>query len=196
MMGWLGTLQLAAHGIAMQITSTAFMVHIGLSQAATVRAGQAYGLGNVANLLRGGWVAFLLSLTMIGLTLALFLGIPDVLIGLFLDPSEPNRDAIIRLGVGLMAMAALFQLADGTQVMAMGLLRGVRDTRTPMVMAVLSYWAFGIPAGYVLGFWTPLEEIGVWAGLVAGLFCASALLLHRFWIHREWQTRDTSDALG
>ncbi|MAV47839.1 MAG: MATE family efflux transporter [Alphaproteobacteria bacterium TMED89] len=189
MMGWLGTLQLAAHGIAMQITSTAFMVHIGLSQAATVRAGQAYGLGDVTGLLRGGRMAFTLSLGMIGLTLMLFLGIPELLVGLFLDPNEPNRAEIIQVGVGLMAIAALFQLADGTQVMAMGLLRGVQDTRTPMVMAALSYWVLGMPAGYVLGFWTPLEEIGVWAGLVAGLFCASALLLHRFWLHRAWYKR-------
>lgn len=189
MMGWLGTLQLAAHGIAIQITSTAFMVHLGLSQAATVRAGQAFGRRDIAGLLRGGQVALLLSLTMVSLTVALFLGAPDLLIGLFLDPSEPNRAAIIGLGVGLMAMSALFQLADGTQVMAMGLLRGVRDTRTPMVMAALSYWAFGMPAAYVLGFHTPLEEIGVWAGLVAGLFCAAALLMHRFWLHQEWRGR-------
>ena len=189
MMGWLGTMQLAAHGIAIQITSTTFMVHVGLSQAATVRAGQAFGRSDVAGLLRGARAALLLSLIMIGLTVTLFLSLPDVLISLFLDPSEPNRAAIIQVGVGLMIMSALFQLADGTQVMAMGLLRGVRDTRTPMIMAAVSYWAFGMPAGYVLGFWTPLGGIGVWAGLVAGLFCAAALLMRRFWLHREWLGR-------
>jgi len=189
MMGWLGTLQLAAHGIAMQITSTVFMIHIGLSLAGTVRASRAFGVGDVAGLLRGGQVAFMLSLSLIALTMVLFLTVPEALLVLFLDPNEPNRADVIALGVGLMAMAALFQLADGTQVMALGLLRGCQDTRTPMVMAAISYWAIGIPAGYILGFWTPLAQIGVWAGLVAGLFCASGLLLHRFWVRRDWQNQ-------
>ena len=186
MVGWIGTLQLAAHGIAMQITSTMFMVHLGLSQAATVRAGRAFGARDLAGLRRGGVVAFAMSLTMIVFTMTLFLVFPDLLVGLFLDPSEVNRTAIIQIGVGLMAVAALFQFADGTQVMAMGLLRGVQDTKVPMVMAAVSYWAIGLPAGYVLGFWTPLAEIGVWLGLVFGLFCASALLIYRFSFQQNW----------
>jgi MATE family multidrug resistance protein len=186
MVGWIGTLQLAAHGIAMQITSTMFMVHLGLSQAATVRAGRAFGAHDLSGLFRGGQVAFIMSLTMIAFTMALFLTFPEALVGLFLDPSEVNRTEIIQIGIGLMAVAALFQLADGTQVMAMGLLRGVQDTKIPMVMAAVSYWAIGLPAGYVLGFWTPLAEIGVWLGLVFGLFCASGLLIYRFSFQRNW----------
>ncbi|MGB1157424.1 MAG: MATE family efflux transporter [Alphaproteobacteria bacterium] len=187
MMGWIGTLHLAANGIALQLTSTTFMVHLGLSQAATVRAGQAYGARDISFLLRTGQVALALSLTMVGLTMALFLGVPEFLIGLFLDPGDPNRVAIFSIGVGLLAVSAVFQLADGTQVMAMGLLRGVQDTRAPMIMALVSYWVVGVPASYALGFWTPLGGVGIWLGLVLGLSCASALMLHRFWLLRRWQ---------
>ena len=186
MMGWVGTLPLAAHGIALQLASTTFMVHIGLSQAATVRAGRAFGRRDVDGLLRGGQVGFMLALAMVVLTMAAFLGMPETLISLFLDPADPDRFTIITIGVGLLAMAALFQLADGTQAMAVALLRGVHDTRVPMIQAAVSYWLVGLPTSYVLGFWTPLGAIGVWLGLVAGLSCAAVLLLRRFWWQRFW----------
>ncbi len=186
MMGWVGTLPLAAHGIALQLASTTFMVHIGLSQAATVRAGRAFGRGDLDGLLRGGQVGFMLALAMVVLTMAAFLGMPETLISLFLDPADPDRLTIITIGVGLLAMAALFQLADGTQAMAVALLRGVHDTRVPMIQAAVSYWLVGLPTSYVLGFWTPLGAIGIWLGLVAGLSCAAVLLLRRFWWQRFW----------
>lgn len=186
MMGWVGTLPLAAHGIALQLASTTFMVHIGLSQAATVRAGRAFGRRDVDGLLRGGQVGFMLALAMVVLTMAAFLGMPETLISLFLDPADPDRFTIITIGVGLLAMAALFQLADGTQAMAVALLRGVHDTRVPMIQAAVSYWLVGLPTSYVLGFWTPLGAIGIWLGLVAGLSCAAVLLLRRFWWQRFW----------
>ncbi len=186
MMGWVGTLPLAAHGIALQLASTTFMVHIGLSQAATVRAGRAFGRRDVDGLLRGGQVGFMLALAMVVLTMAAFLGMPETLTSLFLDPADPDRFTIITIGVGLLAMAALFQLADGTQAMAVALLRGVHDTRVPMIQAAVSYWLVGLPTSYVLGFWTPLGAIGIWLGLVAGLSCAAVLLLRRFWWQRFW----------
>ena len=185
MMGWVGTLPLAAHGLR-QLASTTFMVHIGLDQAATVRAGRAFGRRDVDGLLRGGQVGFMLALAMVVLTAAAFLGMPETLISLFLDPADPDRLTIITIGVGLLAMAALFQLADGTQAMAVALLRGVHDTRVPMIQAAVSYWLVGLPTGYVLGFWTPLGAIGIWLGLVAGLSCAAVLLLRRFWWQRFW----------
>jgi multidrug resistance protein, MATE family len=83
--------------------------------------------------------------------------------------------------VGLLALAALFQLADGAQVMALGLLRGVQDTRIPMVYAGLSYWAVGIPASYLPGFTMGYGGAGIWAGLVIGLVLAGGLLMTRFW---------------
>jgi multidrug resistance protein, MATE family len=104
-----------------------------------------------------------------------------MLISAFLDPQEPSRDAVMRVGVMLLALAALFQVADALQVMALGLLRGVQDTRVPMIYATFSYWLVGMPASYVLGFPLGYGAAGVWIGLVLGLLCAAVLMLGRFW---------------
>lgn len=181
MMGWLGTLTLAAHGIALQLTSLTFMVHLGLSNAATVRAGNAMGRRDANHLARGAIVAILLSLGVAFVAVILLLSFPQTLLEMFLNPTEPNREAILSIGVSLVFVAALFQFVDGAQVMALGLLRGVKDTRAPMVIAAVSYWGIGVPSGYVLGFWTDLGGVGVWLGLVVGLTAAAILLLWRFW---------------
>jgi MATE family multidrug resistance protein len=181
MLGWLGPNPLAAHGIALQICSATFMVHIGLSQAATVRAGRAWGVGDTANLRLAGFAALILSGAMVALTIAGFVLIPEALIGLFLDPADPLRPQIIALGTSLLLVAALFQLADAGQVMALGLLRGVQDTRVPMIYALISYWLLGLPAAWVLGFPLGFEGPGIWAGLVVGLAFAAVLMMTRFW---------------
>lgn len=181
MVGWVGTVPLAAHGIALQLTTATFMVHIGLSQAATIRAGRAYGRKDTEHLRRGGAMAIGLSLAMSCLTIAVFLIFPEPLVLLFLDPGEADLGAIVGMGIVLLAVAALFQLADGAQVLALGLLRGVQDTRVPMVYAVVSYWAVGAPVAYLLGFRLGFGAVGVWLGLVVGLVCAGVLMLHRFW---------------
>ncbi len=181
MMGWLGTLPLAAHGIALQISSATFMVHLGLSNAATVRAGRALGRGDLDGLRRGGAVIIAISGVMVALTIALFLGLPGPMVGLFLAPDDPDRALVIAIGVGLLAAAALFQLADAAQVMALGLLRGVQDTRVPMVIATLSYWAVGVPMSYVLGFTLGMGGVGVWLGLAIGLALAGVFMMWRFW---------------
>lgn len=182
LVGWLGAVPLAAHGIALQVATAAFMVHMGLSNAATVRAGRALGAGDAAGLARGGAVAVGLSLAFAAVTVAVMLAIPQALIGVFLAPDEPQRAAIIALGTTLIVYAAAFQLADGAQVMALGLLRGVQDTRVPMVYAALAYWAIGIPFSYVAGFVLGWGAAGVWAGLVLGLAVAAVTLMHRFWV--------------
>lgn len=181
MMGWLGTVPLAAHGIALQVTSATFMLHLGLSNAATVRAGNAFGRGDRAHMARGAVVVMAMSLCLALLASAVFVLAPDVLIGMFLDPANPERAQIMTIGSALLAMAALFQLVDGGQVVALGLLRGVQDTTVPMVIAALSYWAVGLPSSYLLGFVFDLGGVGIWLGLVAGLGCAAVLLTLRFW---------------
>jgi MATE family multidrug resistance protein len=181
MMGWLGALPLAAHGIALQICSTTFMVHIGLSQAATVRAGRAWGQGDRAGLRLAAMAALILSGAMVALTVAGFVLIPEPLIGLFVDPNDPLRPEIIALGTSLLLVAALFQLADAGQVMALGLLRGTQDTTVPMIYAVLAYWGLGLPAAWVIGFPLGYGGPGIWAGLVVGLAVAAALMMTRFW---------------
>jgi len=181
MMGWIGTLELAAHGIAIQLASVAFMVHIGFSQAATVRAGRALGRRDEDALRRGGKTAIGMSVTYALAASALFLIVPEFLVGLFVDPSDPDRDALIRVGAGLVIVAALFQIVDGLQVLALGLLRGVQDTTVPMFMATISYWVIGLPVSYVLAFTLGLGANGLWLGLVIGLAIAAVLLLWRFW---------------
>ena len=181
MMGWLGTVQLAAHGIALQLASLAFMAHLGLSNAATVRAGNAMGRRDADHLARGARMALAASLVTALVAVSLFLLFPEFLLGLFIDPAEPERDVILAAGVTLLYVAALFQVMDGMQVMALGLLRGVQDTRGPMVIAAFSYWLIGVPSGYALGFSLGLGGVGVWLGLVIGLTLAAILLLWRFW---------------
>ncbi|WP_114967169.1 MATE family efflux transporter [Alkalilacustris brevis] len=181
LMGWLGTHELAAHGIAIEITSIVFMVHLGLSNAATVRAGSAMGRGDGTALRRGALMAVALSVCFALLTMVVYLGFPAQMTGLFLTPEDPARDQVIAIGVGLLAVAAVFQLADGAQVVALGLLRGMQDTRVPMIMAAISYWLIGIPASWLLGIRLGYGGMGVWAGLVVGLVLAGSLLMLRFW---------------
>lgn len=194
MMGWLGTVPLAAHGIAIEISSATFMVHMGLSQVATVRAGRALGRRDIAALRLGAVVVLGCSMVFAALTMALFLGLPAPLMGLFLDPGDPQAPAIVAAGVGLLAVAALFQFADGAQVVTLGLLRGLRDTRVPMVLAAISYWAVGMPVAYLLGFVAGWGGIGVWLGLVIGLALAAVTLSHRFW--RRLQRLDAAPSDG
>lgn len=181
MMGWLGTVQLAAHGIALELASLTFMIHMGLSNAATVRAGHAFGAGDRARLRAGAKAAVLMSGVFAGLTIAVFLAIPEPLIGLFLDRTKPEAAEILVFGAQLLAVAGLFQLFDAAQVMALGLLRGVHDTRVPMVIATISYWLVGVPASYILAFRLDLGGIGLWLGLVIGLACVGLTLMVRFW---------------
>ncbi|NNK78425.1 MAG: MATE family efflux transporter [Litoreibacter sp.] len=180
LMGLLGTLPLAAHGIAIQIASGTFMVHIGLSQAATIRAGRALGRGDMEGLGRGGQAAFALSMGFVVLTVILFLTLPELLLTGFLSPDEVAREEIIAIGTTLLAVAALFQLVDAGQIMALGMLRGIQDTRIPMFYAAFSYWVMGFPASYVLGIMLGFGGVGIWLGLVMGLLFASVLLWWRF----------------
>ncbi len=181
MMGWLGTLPLAAHGIALQISSLMFMIHLGLGNVATVRAGRALGARDMAGLRLGAQVVLGLSLITVVVTVVLFLAVPEFLMGLFLSPDEPDRPGVIAIGVVLLAAAALFQLADAAQVMALSLLRGVQDTRVPMIIATLSYWVVGMPVAYVLGFVLNWGGVGVWLGLAIGLALAGVFMMWRFW---------------
>jgi MATE family multidrug resistance protein len=182
MMGWIGTTELAAHGIALEITALAFMVHVGLSNAVTVRGGQAYGAADWTSLRQGALTGIALSFGMAMLTVCLFLLAPKALIWPFLNPNDPASATIIVTGTALLACAALFQLADGMQVMALGLLAGVQDTKVPMVLASVSYWLIGIPASYALAFPLGFGPVGLWLGLVVGLAMAAISLMTRFWL--------------
>ncbi len=181
MMGWIGTMELAAHGIALELAAITFMCHLGLSNAATVRTGRYHGARDGRGLRDGAFVAIAMSVVFATLIIAIFLSVPGPLIRPFLDMSNPQAEAIVVYGSSLLAMAALFQLADAAQVMALGFLRGVQDTRVPMIMASVSYWLIGIPVSYVLAFPLGLGGVGLWFGLVVGLAVAAVLLMIRFW---------------
>ncbi|MCF3973185.1 MATE family efflux transporter [Paracoccus salsus] len=181
MMGWIGTQELAAHGIALQITSITFMAHLGLSNAATVRIGQAKGRGDPVWMRDAAMAVMALSLGFAVLAMALYLILPEPLVRMYLDPADPQAAEIVAIGAGLLFYAALFQLTDAMQVVALGLLRGVHDTRVPMWIAGFSYWVIGMPIAWGLAFPLGLGAPGLWLGLVAGLTVAAVLLLVRFW---------------
>jgi multidrug resistance protein, MATE family len=181
MMGWIGTVELAAHGIALEAAALTFMLHVGLSSAATIRIARFDGAGDRLALRRAATVAVVISLGVALASVLLFLSLARPIVALFLDMAKPESAAILAYGVVLLGLAALFQLADGMQVVALGLLRGVQDTRVPMALAAVSYWLIGIPCSYVLAFRLGFGGEGLWLGLVVGLVCASASLMWRFW---------------
>ncbi|MEX3009342.1 MATE family efflux transporter [Hoeflea sp. TYP-13] len=180
MIGWIGTIELAAHGIALQLAGIAFMFPLGLSSAATVRVGNAYGRNDWLGLSRAGTVAIGLVVAVTLLLATVFWTVPEVLIGWYLDEDNPDAGAVLRHAVPLLAVAAAFQLVDGLQVIGAGLLRGLKDTKVPMVFAVISYWAVGMTAAYVLAFPAGLGAVGVWWGLALGLSVAALLMNWRY----------------
>ncbi|MDP5308846.1 MATE family efflux transporter [Paracoccus spongiarum] len=181
MMGWIGTQELAAHGIALQIASITFMAHLGLSNAATVRVGQAKGRGDAEWMRDAAVTVTALSMGFAILAMAVYLIFPEALVMMYLDPADPQAPAIVAIGAGLLFYAALFQLTDALQVVVLGLLRGVHDTRVPMLIAGFSYWVVGMPVAYGLAFVAGVGARGLWLGLVVGLTVAAVLLLLRFW---------------
>ncbi|SMX29100.1 Multidrug resistance protein MdtK [Pelagimonas phthalicica] len=181
LMGWLGEVPLAAHGAALQIASATFMMHVGLSNAATIRAGNAKGRQDADHLIKGAKVVTFLSLCLVALATSAFLLFPETLLGIFFDPKEEQLDELLRIGTILLALAALFQLVDAMQVIHLGLLRGLLDTQVPMIMAAIAYWGIGLPSAYIFGFVVDWGAAGIWIGLVLGLAVAAALLMYRFW---------------
>jgi MATE family multidrug resistance protein len=180
LMGWIGTVELAAHGIALQWASVAFMIPLGLAQAATVRVGVAAGAGDHLGVIRASWVVVVVSAGFSivgGLLYALF---PTELAALYLDASKPDAAAVLAYAGGLVVIAGLFQLVDGLQAIAAGLLRGVKDTTVPMILALISYWGIGFTLAYVLAFPYGFGGTGVWIGFVCGLAAAAVLLLGRY----------------
>ncbi|HRK43286.1 MAG TPA: MATE family efflux transporter [Gemmobacter sp.] len=181
MMGWIGTVELAAHGIAMQVTSIGFMVHVGLSNAATVRTGRFAGAGEWGDLRRGAGVAIAISAAVGVAQIALYLSFAEPIVGLFIDRTSAEAPLILAFGGVLLIYAAAFQMMDAAQVLALGLLRGVQDTAVPMGIAAVAYWLIGVPVAWYLAFRAGWGGTGLWMGLVIGLACAASALMWRFW---------------
>jgi multidrug resistance protein, MATE family len=174
MMGWLNPVAQAAHQVTINIASATFMVALGTSLAGTIRVGQHVGAGSRRGVQRAAISTYTLVLAFMSLCALLFLAAPRAILGLYThDP------AIIQAGLGLLAMAAAFQVFDGAQVAGLCALRGAADTRIPMWLTVLGYWVIGAPVAYWLGFHTSLGPRGIWLGLVVSLAVVAVLLAVR-----------------
>ena len=184
LMGLIGTPSLAAHTISLQICAVTFMVPLGFSQAATVRVGRAYGANDEAAMTRAGWTPFIMGVAFMGCTAVTMMSIPHLLISAFLDSADPANAQVIPLAVSFLFIAALFQVFDGAQVIGAGMLRGLQDTRVPMIYAALGYWIGGLGVGALLAFPLKMNGLGVWIGLASGLAIVSALLIAR-WMRRD-----------
>jgi len=178
LMGMIGTIPLAAHQIAIACISTSFMVPLGLGLATSVRMGQSVGAGETSRLRPIGFGSLGAAVVFMG-TVAIVLIIAGPLIarGFVKDP------AVIEVASGLLVVAAMFQIFDGGQVVAMGALRGLTDVKFPTVITFLGYWVFGLPCAWLLAFPAGFGGIGVWLGLLIGLAFCAVWLSFRLW-HR------------
>ena len=170
--GRLAPSALAAHQIAINLASLTFMVPLGVASAGAVRVGHAVGRRDPAGAKRSGWTAILFGVLFMSCSAAAFLFIPRILIGAF--TADP---VVLTIGVSLLFVGAIFQLFDGVQAVSTGVLRGLGDTRTPMLWNLAGHWFIGLPLGYTLAFVIGLGVIGLWWGLSTGLIiCAVALV--------------------
>jgi multidrug resistance protein, MATE family len=183
--GRLDPVSLGAHQIALNIAALAFMVPLGLSSAGAVRVGHAIGAGDSPRAVHAGWTALALGAAIMCTIGMVFILSPRPLLRPFSD--DPG---LLSIGMRLLAIAAAFQLFDGTQAVATGVLRGIGDTRTPMIMNVIGHWFFGLPAGYALCFWFGWGVAGLWVGLSIGLTFV-AIVLTVVWARRSTHLETT-----
>jgi MATE family multidrug resistance protein len=183
LMGLISADAVAAHAVALQIAALSFMVPWGMSQAATVRVGLALGRRDRAGIARAGWSAWTMGTGFMALMAVVIWLLPRELITLFLDDSAANAN-VIALGVSFLAVAAIFQIVDGAQVVGAGILRGLHDTRVPMIFTFVGYWLVGIGVGVWLAFRAGWGGVGIWTGLALGLAIVAVLMLVR-WTRRE-----------
>src|SRR6476469_2179394 len=180
LMGLIGTTALAAHQVALQVTAVLFMVPFGIGMAATVRVGHAIGRNDAPAVKRAGFVATALGIAIISaLTLAVILG-RFALARLFFGGAAEGAGGAIELTATLLLVGATFFVADGIQTVAAGALRGMNDTRVPLIFAAISYWLVGFTAAYGLAFWAGFGAVGVWIGLSCGTAVYAILLILRF----------------
>jgi MATE family multidrug resistance protein len=181
-MGWIGAPAVAAHAVALQIAALTFMVPLGLGQAATVRVGLALGRRDDAAIARAGWTAWVIGVGFMGSMALVMWSIPRGLVTLFLA-DVPANAMVIGLAVSFLRVAAAFQLVDGAQVIGAGMLRGLHDTRWPLIFALVGYWVVGLGIAVWLAFGRDWKGVGIWVGLASGLAAVAVLMLAR-WLLR------------
>ncbi len=180
LMGLVGQTELAGHQIAIQSASFTFMIPLAVGVATSARVGHAVGRGDPLGVRSAGAVGIGLAVGFMCFTAFLFWTAPLVVIGFYLDLNDPANRGVIVFATTFLRIAALFQLVDGLQVAAIGALRGLKDTRVPMLITLVAYWLVGLGAGVWLAFGAGLEGAGLWYGLVAGLAVAALWLTRRF----------------
>ena len=190
LMGRIGVTEVAAHAVALQIAAVAFQVPYGVAQAATIRVGMASGAADREGIARAGRTALAVGIGFMGVTATALWLMPRLFVAAYLDMDAPANARTVALAVDYLAVAAAFQLFDGAQAVAAGVLRGLKDTRVPMIVAGLGYWVAGFGTAVVLGFPAGLEGVGVWIGLATGLAVVAVALGAR------WHWRERLGLLG
>ncbi len=180
LMGRIGEAELAGHTIALQVAALAFQIPFGVAQAATIRVGLAYGARDHRGIAHAGQASLVLGIGFMAFTALLMWLFPGLVLSIYVDVDAARNAALVGFAMQFLVVAAAFQLFDGAQAVAAGVLRGLQDTRTPMIIAICGYWIAGYGTAIYLGFWTPLAGVGVWIGLAVGLVVVSAVLLLRW----------------
>lgn len=188
MVGWFGPVALASHQIAITISVVTYLSCAGLGQGTTVHVAHHFGLKGYHRLWEAGFAGIFISFVGMALAGILLFVFNETLPFFFVQLDDPNFDEVVALTATLLIGASLYQVPDGTQVVANGALRGIEDVKIPTYLTLFSYWGVAIPVSYFTGVVWGLEAIGIWVGLVGGLSVASVTLTWRYW----WQTRRLS----
>jgi MATE family multidrug resistance protein len=175
MIGWIGADELAAHQIAINLASISFMAILGISQASSIRVGNALGEKDIAKIRKVGFTAITLGAVIQSLSGIIFISFNHFLPQLYI-----NDKTVISIASELLIIAALFQISDGTQGVGIGVLRGLTDVKGPTLITFIAYWVISLPVGYLLGFIFNLGVYGVWIGLLIGLTVSAVMLTLRF----------------
>jgi len=179
MMGWLGADALAAHAINLQIMNMLTTISVGLGQAATVRVGQAFGAASRPGIFLASVAAYLVTIGTMAAASVVLLVYPGGLLAIFIDLADPSNRPVVEVGLGLLAIGAVFVIADGLQFIGLGVLRGLHDTTVPMIIGLVGGWVVGLPLGGFLAFRIGLGAAGIWLGLAAGLGAVALLFALR-----------------
>jgi MATE family, multidrug efflux pump len=174
MMGWLGTRSMAGHQVAINLASLTFMVPLGVGDAASVLVGQGVGRGDPIATRGAARAALFCGVGFMVCTAVLFLTAPVGLARLYTPDVE-----VIRVAAALIPLAGIFQVFDGTQTVATGILRGLGETRVAMLVNLLGYWCIGLPVSYLYGIHLGRGPVALWWGLVLGLGVVATVLLIR-----------------
>jgi MATE family multidrug resistance protein len=183
LMGLLGPAALAAHQLVLNCAGITFMVPLGLSQAATVRVAYQLGAGHALAARRAGFVALALGVGFMGAAAMILWSAPKAIIGAYIDTVDPANRETVQIARHLIAIAAIFQVFDGMQVIAAGALRGYKDTMVPMLLATFGYWGIGFLGCWLFAFPLGYGAVGLWWGLALGLaVVAVSLSLRLHWL--------------